>query len=173
MNPQHDEVTGLHTGRAALLQVLAAMIERARDENQSTAVIYGDVDGLQRFNDSHYKGSIGGHDIGDAWLREAGHAIEAELGATGRAWRFGGDEFVILMPHASMESALDVAERIRVAVSRVRVERQADALSMTLAVALLPQHGADAADLLSAAEEALWKGKDAGRDRVYVALGVG
>jgi diguanylate cyclase (GGDEF)-like protein len=62
-------------------------------------------------------------------------AIEAEVGLQDQTWRAGGDEFVILIPSTSAESALNLAERVRTSVSRVRVEHQDCALTMTLAVA--------------------------------------
>jgi two-component system cell cycle response regulator len=107
-----DDLTGL--GNARLLEERLA-VETARRERYGTplTVVVIDVDGLKRINDAH------GHLTGSAVLRALGDALLAEIRETDVAFRYGGDEFVVLLPHTDQRDGLAFAERLLARVRRV------------------------------------------------------
>jgi diguanylate cyclase (GGDEF)-like protein len=143
----HDPVTGMPNRRA--------FDDRVAESNSKAlegALMMIDLDRFKDVNDGH------GHDAGDELLRVIGHAIEAGRRPGDFAARTGGDEFAVLLPEASLDAAVEVAERIRDNVKR------ANDYNVTASVGLAPLTGNPRADLL-AADEALYTAKEAGRDR--------
>lgn len=146
-------------------QLLAQEWSRARREGQSLAVAMIDVDHFKAYND-HY-----GHGAGDDCLRQVASAIKASLQRPGdTVARYGGEEFVLLLPNTDDQGALATAERVRAAVFDKNLPHAhspaADRVSISLGVAsTIPDSGEPEA-LLKAADEALYKAKRAGRNRV-------
>jgi diguanylate cyclase (GGDEF)-like protein len=156
----HDRLSELWT-RGMILDHLDRELRRARRESQPLAVALADLDHFKQVNDSL------GHGAGDAVLREAARRMKHALRDIDAIGRYGGEEFLIVLPHCSVEDARHVADRVRVAVSGTPVEVGDDAIraSVSLGVA-----GADEAStptaLVQAADEALYRAKSAGRDRI-------
>ncbi|MEE8247410.1 MAG: GGDEF domain-containing protein [Alphaproteobacteria bacterium] len=167
-----DELTGL-PGRRALEAALAKAGRRY-------AVAMVDIDHFKRFNDSH------GHDVGDQVLRLVASRL-AGVGGGGRAYRYGGEEFTILFPGRSAESCVGLLERCREAVAAAefrtrgkgrpakppkagRPRRKADGAALSVTVSMgLAERGADGGQVeavLKAADQALYRAKRAGRDRL-------
>jgi len=143
----HDPVTGMPNRRA--------FDDRLAESNSQAlegALLMIDLDRFKDVNDGH------GHDAGDELLRDIGHAIETGRRPGDFAARTGGDEFAVLLPQASLDAAVEVAERIRNNV------KQANDYNVTASVGLAPLTGNPRADLL-AADEALYAAKEAGRNR--------
>jgi diguanylate cyclase (GGDEF)-like protein len=152
-----------------------ALRQAVRDKAE-VAVILIDLDHFKKLNDTW------GHLVGDTALRKVSEQLRRELRKTDVVGRFGGEEFVILLPDLSLEAALVVAERIR---ARIRAIALADIgvttqlatserpLSASLGVAHSPPSGIELADLLIAADAALYDAKRSGRDRVALARGLG
>lgn len=162
----HDDLTGAWN-RASILQMLEEEINRARRDRASLAVLMADVDGFKMVNDTH------GHLVGDIVLRE----VAARLGATVRGYdrvgRYGGDEFLLVLPGCSAEGALGLGERLRQAVGGVPVALSDGELTVTLSVGvacLTHRRLSDARDLVGRADAALYEAKRLGRDRVCVML---
>jgi diguanylate cyclase (GGDEF)-like protein len=160
-----DPLTGLFN-RRYLEETLERELARAERSQHPIGVIMIDVDHFKRFNDSF------GHNAGDALLREFGGLLRTHIRGGDIACRYGGEEFAVIMPDATLEDTQHRAEELRQATLQLRVTDQDQALgqvTISLGVAALPQHGTDSARLLRAADRALYSAKNAGRNRVQTA----
>ncbi len=167
-----DELTGLPSRRA--------LEERMRALGTRYVVAMGDVDHFKKFNDTH------GHDVGDQVLRLVAARL-AEVGGGGRAFRYGGEEFTVLFPDTTLKDALPHLDAVRLGIeeyhmairgedrpksrrrgSKLRGEGPADeTLSVTISMgAAEPKPGMKPAAVIKAADEALYRAKQAGRNRV-------
>jgi diguanylate cyclase (GGDEF)-like protein len=139
---------------------------RAIRSEQGLGVLMLDLDHFKKFNDSY------GHDAGDAVLREAATFLLKSVRAEDIVCRFGGEEFVIILPVADLQVSQARAERIRSKMRELEVlhqGRSVGTITVSIGVAELPQHGTSAKELLEAADAALYYAKGEGRDRVIVA----
>jgi len=159
-----DPLTGLYNRRH-----MEASLEREayRAERLHTPVglIMLDVDHFKLFNDTY------GHEAGDVVLRELGNLLRTNVRGEDIACRYGGEEFLLILPDASLESVIQRGEDIRVKVKDLRIAYQSEELSVTISagIAMLPDHGSGFDGALKAADEALYKAKADGRDQVTVA----
>ncbi|HEY0586652.1 MAG TPA: diguanylate cyclase [Pseudoduganella sp.] len=155
-----DPLTGLFN-RRHMNDVVQREFARAGRNGKMVGVAIVDVDHFKRINDNH------GHDEGDVVLKAvaqtvAGHVREGDI-----ACRFGGEEFVVIMPDISLETAIERAEQIRAAIS-ARGYRHGT-VTASLGLALFPLHGNDESSVLLAADSALYQAKENGRNRVIAA----
>lgn len=160
-----DPLTGLFN-RRYLEETLEREIRRAVRSEQSLGLMMLDLDHFKKFNDTY------GHEAGDTVLREAATFLVKSVRAEDIVCRFGGEEFVIILPMANLQATQARAERIRSKLSELTVLHQGQSLGMitaSLGVAALPQHGTARGPLLEAADAALYCAKREGRDRVVVA----
>ncbi len=160
-----DALTGLYN-RRYLDATLPRELQRAERYEHPIAVVMLDIDHFKRFNDTY------GHDAGDTLLREVGSFLQAHTRGEDLACRYGGEEFTLVLPGASLEATLLRTETIRAAIQRLAVEHQGQPLARvtaSLGVAVFPQHGTSADMLIRAADQALYQAKRTGRDRVVVA----
>ncbi len=151
-----DELTGL-PNRRVLFEVLAQEIERARRRDAKLTVVFVDIDQFKRINDRY------GHQVGDEVLREAASAIKAGLRTYDIVGRYGGEEFVMVLPDTGAWEGHAVAERIRESVA-ASVFAGAVRVTISLGVADLAK-GMDVDRLLKAADTAVYRAKRAGRNR--------
>ncbi|GAA4911567.1 diguanylate cyclase (GGDEF)-like protein [Stackebrandtia albiflava] len=167
-----DPLTGLWNYR--YLQVsLAREVERAGRFHRRAAVIVIDLDKFKHVNDTF------GHLAGDAVLTEVATRVAAEIRDVDLAFRYGGEEFVILLPETEAAGAERVAQRLWQAVRDTPVAVPSGAgqperripVTVSLGIAVFPDHGDDGAQVLSAADGALYAAKAAGRDTWRVAGG--
>jgi two-component system, cell cycle response regulator len=156
-----DELTGLIIKRA-FDRKLGWALALAEEEGTSLSVLMMDMDGLKRINDSH------GHHVGAGTIAEVGHILAGIMKPLGEVTRFGGDEFTAFVRGAAKEEGLAVGEQIRAAVEAHRFEIAGVVVSPTISigVAALPDDGDEAAELVRAADAALYRAKAAGRNRV-------
>jgi two-component system cell cycle response regulator len=157
-----DELTGLYN-RRYFDRHLSLMIEKARDQDRDMAVMLIDMDFFKSVNDNH------GHDVGDAVLREFAVRLKRNIRGVDLACRFGGEEFVVLMPDTDYRQAQGVAERVRLAVAERGFDTsEPRALSVTCSVGVaLNEHATDTPELiLKRADVALYRAKREGRNRV-------
>lgn len=162
-----DPLTGLFN-RRYLEETLEREVRRAGRAGQSLALLLLDVDGFKRQNDTF------GHDAGDAVLRELGSLLARSLRREDVACRYGGDEFVLVLPDTALETASRRAEEIRVAVKALPLAAPGSALgsiTVSIGLAAMPDHGLDRDTLLAAADAALYRAKREGRDRVCLVPG--
>lgn len=121
-----------------------------------------DVDHFHAYNETH------GHPAGDIALRQIAHVLKTTVK---KQWdvvaRYGGEEYVVLLPQADPATAKRVAERLRKKVSELTLQTGTP-VTISLGVATYPQHGAHPKEILSAADQALFQAKKQGRNGVYV-----
>jgi diguanylate cyclase (GGDEF)-like protein len=159
-----DPLTGL-LNRRYLQEYLPRELTRATRNGAPVALIMMDLDYFKRVNDTL------GHEAGDLVLREIGALLRNNLRASDIACRFGGEEFVIVLPESSLDGARKRAEAIRAATKHLNLMYRGQPLGTLTAscgVALFPDHAADPQSLLRAADEALYSAKGSGRDRVVI-----
>jgi len=156
-----DELTGIYNRRQFL--VLADREwARCRRYDMGAAMLMLDVDHFKRVNDLH------GHLAGDLMLREIARAIADTLRHADFLGRFGGEEFIVFLPHTDTLGALDVAERIRERVAKIALEWRGERVTTTLSVGvgtLGSEHDTVGA-LIADADRALYTAKNAGRNCV-------
>jgi two-component system cell cycle response regulator len=158
-----DPLTGLHNRRYMFGQ-LDALAERAAKGGAPVAALLLDIDHFKKINDSF------GHDVGDEVLREFAVRLASNVRAIDLPCRYGGEEFVAIMPGTLLEDAHRIAERIRryISGSPFRVQGGAELLTVTISigVAVMLGEGDTPEALLKRADEALYEAKAAGRNRV-------
>jgi diguanylate cyclase (GGDEF)-like protein len=139
-------------------------IARVLRAGESLALLLADVDHFKRVNDTY------GHLAGDEVLRGLATELRQQVRGSDVVGRFGGEEFVVLLPRADADEACKIAERLRYRASLMGVYADGVALNVTISigVAVLGTHGRDLFELLAAADLALYRAKDEGRDQVRV-----
>jgi diguanylate cyclase (GGDEF)-like protein/PAS domain S-box-containing protein len=163
----HDSLTGLFN-RRYLDETLKREISRLRRKKASLGIIMMDLDNFKNFNDTH------GHEAGDCLLEVLGKFLAGQVRQEDVACRYGGEEFVLIMPEASLDVTRKRAEEIRRGVSQHQVfhrGRVLERITVSLGVAVFPEHGANGEDLLLAADHAMYCAKAEGRNRMVVAAG--
>jgi diguanylate cyclase (GGDEF)-like protein len=158
-------LTGLYN-RRYLEEVLEREVRRAARAAQSLGVLMIDLDHFKSFNDTY------GHDAGDAVLRETAQFLAKGIRAEDFVCRFGGEEFVVILPTANLEASQARAERLRLKMREQTVMHQGRSLGMvtiSIGVASFPQHGTSPKELMASADAALYEAKRGGRDQVAVA----
>jgi diguanylate cyclase (GGDEF)-like protein len=156
-----DALTGLRN-RRFLDQTLPYEVERARRYGVELSVLMFDVDHFKRFNDEH------GHDTGDRVLKAVAEAARRAVRRVDIPCRFGGEEFLIILPDAAEAGARHTAERLRRTVEETRIDGLAVTVSVGLASYTVVRPATWGA-LVEAADKALYVAKAAGRNRVAVA----
>jgi two-component system cell cycle response regulator len=161
-----DQLTGLHN-RRYMARHLDSLISNAQKSNKPLAFLIMDIDHFKSVNDTH------GHDIGDEVLREFANRISANIRGIDLACRYGGEEFVVVMPDTDVDFAYTIAERLRKSVETTPIEisRAPGALNVTISIGIAASAGGDdnAEKLLYRADQALYRAKREGRNRVIKA----
>jgi diguanylate cyclase (GGDEF)-like protein len=159
-----DPLTGLFN-RRYLEESLERELYRATREQQGLGVILLDIDHFKQFNDTF------GHDAGDTLLKELAMFLQGNIRQSDIACRYGGEEFVLIVPDASLDTIVDRAELLRQGVKHLHVQYHRESLgtiSLSFGVACFPQNGKSASGLIEAADAALYEAKAQGRDRVAI-----
>jgi diguanylate cyclase (GGDEF)-like protein len=158
-----DPLTGVHD-KAAFQGDLEAALESARKASDVVSVVYCDIDHFKAINDEH------GHSVGDEVLRAYGGLLDRRLQGKGTVYRIGGEEFALLLPRFEREVAAAQAEAVRRQVEGARLANDARgrALKVTssFGVAAFPEDAGGPAELARCADEALYRAKSGGRNRV-------
>jgi two-component system, cell cycle response regulator len=158
----HDSLTQLWN-RTAIHEMLANEVARAKRESASLGVVLVDLDHFKNVNDTY------GHPVGDAILCETANALRQATRPYDSIGRIGGEEFMVVLPGCNQLNSVSHAERLRWAISQVRVETAVGRVQVeaSLGVAVLGKDGhGDAQGLVRAADEALYRAKRNGRNRV-------
>ena len=157
-----DPLTGLYN-RRHFSKVIDQLFAEAQRYNKDLSCVMIDLDGYKQLNDTF------GHQVGDQLLVMAGKVISANMRRMDVAARYGGDEFVLLLPHAATEEAAGVAQRIRDEfrqASSILLKRNQ---GVTMSIGIASIHGSaptHADQLVTLADAALYRAKDAGRNRI-------
>ena len=158
----HDALTGIFN-RGAIIEVLQRELERARRATTPVSVVLADLDHFKSVNDTH------GHPAGDAVLRETARRLRAPLRPYDSLGRYGGEEFLLVLPDCPEADAAAVAERVRLAVAEVPMELSAGRIAVTVSFGTATADDVQTFDLeklIRAADEALYRAKRGGRNRV-------
>ena len=159
-----DTLTGL-LNRGVFYERLGIEFRRSLRYGRPIALLMIDLDHFKLVNDEH------GHPYGDFVLAETAAAIREELRESDIVGRYGGEEFVVMLPETERDAARTVAEKLRAAVAARDLTRDGTAVQMTISVGVsgLPAEGVRVeVDLVARADEALYRAKREGRDRVVV-----
>jgi len=158
----HDSLTGL-TNRGEILAVLERELERARRERKPVAVILCDVDHFKNVNDTL------GHLFGDEALREIGRRLRAQLRVYDGVGRYGGEEFLMVLPSCDLPNALLRANELREIIAKTPVVCSGEErlITMSMGVAVSACEGKNEVEmLLNQADAGLYKAKEKGRNRI-------
>ena len=164
-----DSLTGLFN-RRYMEESLDREIRRAAREGYGLGLLMADLDSFKQLNDAF------GHAAGDEVLRRIGRFLGAAVRGEDVACRFGGEEFVVILPKASLADTHRRAEALREGIKTQQADEPTGlqpAVTMSVGVAAYPEHGASAAELILAADSAMYVAKAKGRDRVVVASASG
>jgi diguanylate cyclase (GGDEF)-like protein len=158
----HDSLTGL-MNRGEIVAMLQRELERARRERNSVGVVLGDIDDFKGVNDTL------GHLFGDEALREIARRLRAELRVYDGVGRYGGEEFLMVLPNCDLAHAMLRANELRESVARTPVvcsgEERLITISMGVAVSVCDEHN-DIETLLKQADDGLYAAKEKGRNRI-------
>ncbi len=160
-----DPLTNLFN-RRHMEEVLDRELRRSSRSKKHLGIILLDIDHFKKFNDSH------GHDAGDELLVELAHHIRRCIRDYDIPCRYGGEEFIILLPETTLEATHKRAEQIRKSTKHLQVQHQGKLLepvTLSIGVAAYPMHGKTLESLFRAADTALYQAKAEGRDKVIIA----
>ena len=160
-----DPLTGLFN-RRFMEESLELELRRAGRNQRPLGVIMLDLDQFKHFNDTY------GHEAGDTLLRELGTLLQGNIRGEDIACRYGGEEFTLILPEGNADVVQQRANALREAIKHLDVEHRnlpIGRVTASMGVALFPEHGRTGQALLQAADAALYRSKDLGRDRVTLA----
>lgn len=159
-----DALTGM-ANRRAFRGSLRAELRRADREHYPVALVALDLDHFKDVNDEQ------GHAAGDEALRAVAEAIRAELRPSDACGRIGGDEFMVALPRTNAVDAAGVVERLRRSVARLGLGPAGRKVTLSMGVAEFPTHSLGDEDLMRLADIALYRAKEAGRNRHEIYVG--
>jgi len=160
-----DELTELPNRRGTTRQI-DVLISRARRHGHHLALLLIDADRFKVVNDEH------GHAVGDVVLRELAARLRERVRREDVVGRWGGEEFVVVLPETTPDGAAAVAESLRAGVSGAPIDADGASLDITISIGVAAWTGQELDDLVSCADRALYTAKAAGRDRVVLERGV-
>ncbi len=165
----HQSIRDLLTGlfnRRYFDKSLEREVNRAERKQQSVGILLIDIDHFKQFNDTF------GHHVGDIVLRELGLFLKRQIRGSDIACRYGGEEFTLILPEASLDATMARAEQLREGVKHLNVQHHRQplgAITISLGAACFPFHGLTGTAMLEAADAALYRAKKEGRDRCCTA----
>jgi diguanylate cyclase len=156
-----DPLTGLYN-RRGLSERLVEEVSRARRYGAPLSLVMVDIDHFKRINDTH------GHAIGDVAIGHVARLLMRDRRVSDIVARYGGEELLLLLPHTPLDGALSLAERLRYLIEKTpfRTVSGEDSLTVSMGVALFKLNMRQPEELLEAADQALYRSKHAGRNRV-------
>jgi len=164
MQSIRDPLTGLFN-RRYMDETLERELLRAIRQENSICLLMLDIDRFKQYNDTH------GHEAGDILLQALGEFLKQHVRSSDVACRYGGEEFIIILPETNLEEANHRAEELRSGIKELVIRHRGhllDTVTVSIGVSAYPKHGKASEALLRAADTALYKAKAEGRDRVVV-----
>jgi two-component system, cell cycle response regulator len=161
---EHDSLTGLWN-HEEILHILAQELSRSEREGKCVSVIMADIDLFKKINDTY------GHLVGDMVLRETTGKMHSLMRSYDFIGRYGGEEFLVILPECCIECAVAFAERLRLYVSSVSIDTSEGMIPVTVSfgVAASSKGMRDAESIVKAADKSLYRAKENGRNRVEAA----
>lgn len=162
-----DPLTGLYN-RRYMQETLERELNRAVRKNTEVGIILADIDHFKKINDTF------GHQAGDVVLREISGFLRDHIRSSDVVCRFGGEEFLLVLPDSSADGAFARAEDLRSSLAECEIEYQGRSIDVTFSagVAVFPHSGATVDELIAAADRALYHAKSEGRNRVVLYSGI-
>jgi len=158
---RHDGLTGAYN-HACIVGELAAEIERSKRYNSPFSLILFDVDDFKTVNDRY------GHLVGDQVLKGITRIMKENLRAIDKVGRYGGEEFLVILPETSADKAIMVAERLRIAVEKAAIESDNNLIHSTVSGGVVAYaQGREEKDLIKKADDNLYRAKKDGKNRTY------
>ncbi len=161
-----DPLTGLYNRRHMEASLEREALRTIR-KNNSLGIIMFDLDHFKLFNDTY------GHEAGDLVLQSVGETIVDNIRGEDIACRYGGEEFLVILPDASLEDTAQQARQMRIKIKEIRLMYEGHELRVTtsMGVAAFPYHSVKVSEVLNEADKALYEAKGSGRDQVVIAQG--
>ena len=155
----HDQLTGLFN-RVELWKKLEVEINRSTRYQHDLSLFLIDIDHFKKINDNF------GHKTGDSVLFEFAKVLQDQVRKTDFTSRYGGEEFLVILPETSLEKAEELAERLRQRVSETKINSGSRTLQITISIGIAtsPQHGIKASELFDSADMAMYQAKENGRN---------
>lgn len=154
-----DGLTGLYN-RRYFNEKLEELVNRAKEDGSPLSLIMIDVDNFKKYNDTY------GHPAGDELLKTIAAVISDTVREGDIVTRYGGEEFAVILNLTSKETALQIAERIRIAVANIPQGVMESFVTVSLGVGNIPEHAMDRAGLIEFADQSLYHSKQSGKNRV-------
>ncbi len=157
-----DDLTGLYNARH-FQELLEYEIARSLRYNTSVSMLFFDLDHFKSVNDNY------GHLVGSRMISEVGHLIRQNIRTSDRGARYGGDEYVVILPNTPKEGGIAVAGKLLEMLNRHSFTTDSGEpvnISASFGVATFPEDGSDRISLIRAADSAMYDAKDQGRNRV-------
>ena len=159
----HDALTGA-LNRRAILDVLGKELKRAERRDSNLSIGFLDIDYFKHVNDTY------GHQVGDEVLRGFAHALQGNLRGYDLVGRYGGEEFLVVAPDSSGTAKEELYERLRSRIEGLLIATKSGEVGVTVSIGVARANGDSTVDsLLAAADTALYRAKDEGRNRVVYA----
>jgi diguanylate cyclase (GGDEF)-like protein/PAS domain S-box-containing protein len=161
-----DPLTGLFN-RRYMSNILERETHRSERHKRPLCILMIEIDNFKRVNDTF------GHDAGDITLKTVAGLIESNTRSDDVPCRFGGDEFVLILSETTLEAACICAERLREAAAALQLEHEGkwiSGLTLSIGIAMFPQHGTNIISTLRSADLAMYQAKQSGKNRVVVAV---
>ena len=160
-----DPLTGLFN-RRYMSNILDRETHRSERHKRPLSILMIEIDDFKKVNDTF------GHDAGDVTLKTVAGLIESNTRSDDVPCRFGGDEFVLILSETTLEAACICAERLREATAALQLEHEGrwiSGLTLSIGIAMFPQHGTNIISTLRAADIAMYQAKQTGKNRVMIA----
>ena len=160
-----DPLTGLFN-RRLMAEALKKELLRAKRNNSNLAIALLDIDHFKQINDSF------GHQAGDSALRLVAAILDKKTRGSDIAFRYGGEEFALIMPGISANAAYQRMEQLRQEMKQISLKYRKNsvpAITCSIGIATFPEHGTTSETILKAADTALYRAKNNGRDQVFLA----
>jgi len=161
----HDALTGL-LNHLSFQNIFEREFELHRRHGRNLSLLFLDIDRFKRINDEY------GHQVGDRVLREVAKVLTANLRKIDYVFRYGGDEFVIILPETPLEGAQVIAERLRQRVEHFLFSGGRDLklrLTVSIGIASFPEHSMTAEGLLQKADAAMYAAKEESKNKIMIA----
>ena len=160
-----DPLTGLYN-RRYMEEALEREAQRALRRQHPLGLVMVDIDHFKQFNDTF------SYAAGDTLLQSLGNFLQASVRSEDVVCRYGGEEFILILPNAPLDQTCQIAEHLRLQVKMLQVEHRGQSLgavTLSMGVAALPEHGDGGEDLLRSVDTAIHLAKNQGRDRIVIA----
>jgi diguanylate cyclase (GGDEF)-like protein/PAS domain S-box-containing protein len=159
-----DPLTRLYN-RRYMDEIIQHEILRAARQQTGIGIVMVDIDHFKQINDTY------GHETGDEYLMELADFFRLKIRGSDFIFRYGGEEFILILPESSVEDTYKYAESLREEIKNMKVHfrgQRLPSITLSFGVAAYPDHGLDTIELIQTADKALYRAKEEGRDRVII-----